>query len=117
MSAPAALPLSKLRVHQGLAFLSGELPLLPEGGVPEGIEAQAELTLQRISATLAGIGLELADVVNVLVHLTDAADFAGFNAVYARHFSAPYPTRTTVVAALVLPGARLEITVTAALKS
>lgn len=115
--APPALPFSKLRTAQGLVFLSGELPLLDDGSVPEGIAAQTERVLSRIGATLASAGLTLADVVQVAVHLADPADFAAFNAAYRTHFSEPFPVRTTVVAGLLVPGARLEITVTAALRA
>ena len=42
--------------------------------------------------------------------LTDAADFGAVNEVYASYFEAPYPNRATaVVAALLVPGARVEI--------
>ncbi|MFD2238285.1 RidA family protein [Aureimonas populi] len=110
MSSP--LPLSKVRRAGDFVFLSGELPFTGDGSVPEGIEAQTELTLQRISATLASEGLTLADVVSVAVYLTEKGDFAGFNEVYRRHFADPFPTRTTVIAGLVAE-ARIEITVTA----
>jgi len=70
--------------------------------------------LQRIGATLGTVGLNLDDVVQVAVHLVDGADFAAFNAEYRKHFRDPLPVRTTVVASLLAPGARLEVTVTAA---
>lgn len=118
MSTPSAspLPFSKVRAMRGFVFLSGELPLLEDGRVPEGIEAQTDRVLQRIAATLATQGLDLSDVVQVAVHLADGADFAAFNARYRQHFAEPYPVRTTVVAGLLVPGARLEVTVTAALR-
>jgi enamine deaminase RidA (YjgF/YER057c/UK114 family) len=111
------LPFSKLRTANGLLFLSGELPIPERGAVPEGIAAQTDLTLSRIGASLGSVGLGLADVVQVTVHLARQEDFAEFNSVYRRHFSAPYPTRTTVVAQLLLPLAAVEITVVAALRS
>lgn len=110
MSSP--LPLSKVRRAGDFVFLSGELPFAEDGSVPEGIEAQTELTLKRIAATLEGEGLALGDVVSVAVYLTEKGDFAGFNEVYRRHFAEPFPTRTTVIAGLVAD-ARIEITVTA----
>jgi enamine deaminase RidA (YjgF/YER057c/UK114 family) len=113
MTAPA-LPFSKLRQARGLVFLSGEMPFAADGSIPEGIEAQTALVLQRIGATLATVGLGLDDVVQVAVHLVDGADFAAFNAAYRPHFRDPLPVRTTVVASLLAPGARLEVTVTAA---
>jgi enamine deaminase RidA (YjgF/YER057c/UK114 family) len=114
--ASTALPFSKVRAAQGLVFLSGELPLLDDGSVPTGIAAQTDRVLSRIRTTLAGHGLTLEDVVQVAAHLANPADFADFNAAYRAHFSAPYPVRTTVVAGLLVPGALLELTVTAALR-
>jgi len=108
------LPFSKWRRAGGLLFLSGELPLGPEDAIPPGIEAQTRLTLQRIEATLAAHGLDLRDVVQATVYLTHPEDFPAFNVAYQQHFNAPYPVRTTVIAPLVLPGARVEITVVAA---
>lgn len=107
-------PFSKLRHAHGFVFLSGELPIAEDGTVPEGIRAQTALALRRIEATLAGAGLTLSDVVQVTVHLIDTADFAEFNAAYLEHFSAPLPTRTTVIAQLALPAVRVELTVVAA---
>ncbi|MDN4589789.1 RidA family protein [Xenophilus aerolatus] len=108
-----ALPFSKTRRVGELVFLSGELPLVPDGAMPEGIEAQTALTLERIAATLQSEGLGLNDVVSVTAYLVNAADFAGFNRVYAEHFAEPRPVRTTVRADLMLPGALLELTVVA----
>ncbi len=106
-------PFSKWRRSGHLVFLSGELPLAEDGSIPAGIEAQTHLTLERIAKTLASIDLNLQAAVQVTAYLTDANDFAAFNAAYQQHFSAPYPVRTTVLAPLVLPGARVEITVLA----
>lgn len=111
MSLPA-LPFSKTRRAGGLMFLSGELPLAPDGSVPAGIGAQTDLALERIAATLASQGLSLADVISCTVYLADKADFSAFNAAYARHFSDPLPVRTTVQAELMLD-AKIEITVIA----
>ncbi|HEX5388844.1 MAG TPA: RidA family protein [Burkholderiaceae bacterium] len=117
MTQAAVLPLSKTRRSADLVFLSGDLPLGPDGTIPTGIEAQTELTLDRIAATLATEGLGLNDVVSVTAYLIDPADFAAFNRVYAGRFSQPYPVRTTVRADLMLPNARLELTVVARARS
>lgn len=113
MSQVQALPFSKTRSSADLVFLAGEMPIGPDGSVPEGIEAQTTLTLDRIAATLAAQGLTLNDVVSVTAYLIDPTDFAAFNRVYAARFTQPYPVRTTVRADLMLPVARLELTVVA----
>ena len=43
------------------------------------------------------------------MYLTDMADFAAMNAVYARHFDAPFPARTTIAVAALPLGASVEI--------
>jgi 2-iminobutanoate/2-iminopropanoate deaminase len=43
------------------------------------------------------------------VYLTDIRAFAEMNEVYARHFDAPYPARTTVAVAALPLGAAVEI--------
>lgn len=117
MTPPTTPPLSKVRAGGGLVFLAGELPFNADGSVPEGIEAQTALTIDRIEATLKTQGLNLDDVISVTAYLTDAGDFAAFNRVYAERFTQPYPTRTTVRADLMRPGPRLELTVVALARS
>ena len=80
MSTP---PLTKSRRLGDALHLSGELGFGADGAIPEGITAQTENTIDRIEATLKAEGLTLADVVSATCYLTDKADFAAFNAVYA----------------------------------
>ena len=106
------IPLSKTRRVGNTLYLSGELGFDAEGNIPEGITAQTENTIANIKATLAKEGLDLSHVVSATCYLTDPADFASFNAVYAAAFPEPYPVRTTVGVALMIP-AKVEITVIA----
>ncbi|MDC4876288.1 RidA family protein [Acinetobacter baumannii] len=106
------LPFSKAVESHGFIFLSGEVPLNADGTIPEGIEAQTELVLNKIAQTLSQQSATLNDVVSVTVYLTDKSDFASFNQVYERFFVQPYPVRTTVIADLVIE-AKIEITVIA----
>lgn len=116
-SPTASPPLSRIRRAGGLVFVSGELPFAPDGSVPDGIAAQTELCLRRIRATLDTAGLTLNDIVQVTAYLTNPSDFGAFNTVYRDFFDEPFPTRTTVVAQLVVPGPRIELTVVAAASS
>lgn len=111
MSMPTP-PLSKARRLGDALHLSGELGFLADGSLPEGIAAQTEATIDRIEATLKAEGLDLSDVVAATCYLTDKADFAAFNAVYAARFPQPYPTRTTIECGLMID-AKVEITVVA----
>jgi enamine deaminase RidA (YjgF/YER057c/UK114 family) len=106
------IPLSKTRRIDNTLYLSGELGFDANGKIPEGITAQTENCIANIKATLAKEGLDLSNVVSATCYLTDPADFAGFNAVYAAAFPQPYPVRTTLAAALMID-AKVEITVIA----
>jgi 2-iminobutanoate/2-iminopropanoate deaminase len=67
------------------------------GIVPEGIEAQTEQVIRNVETALGLVGLALSDVVKSTVHLQHLdRDFAGYNEVYRRLFTPPYPVRTTV---------------------
>lgn len=108
---------SKVRRAHGLVFVSGEVAHTPAGVAPLGMAAQTALVLAHLATTLGGEGLGLNDVVQVTVHLRDGQDFAEFDRAYRPHFTAPYPVRTTVVAAPLYPGAGVELTVVATLPS
>ena len=120
--APAAIgPYSQalvVRLHGGnrLVFTSGQIPLDPVSGklVEGDIGAQTEQVLRNLAAVLRGAGLTLADVVKTTVYLVDLADFAAMNEVYGRYFAAEPPARSTIAAAALPRGARIEIDAVAA---
>lgn len=92
-------------------FVTGTGPLDAATGklASDTIEAQTEQVISNMESVLAADHATLADVIKVTVHLSDTALFARYNAVYARHFSAPYPVRTTVGSDLrQLPGMLIE---------
>ena len=60
-------------------------------------------------ALLAAAGSALGDVAKTTIFLADMADFAAVNEVYASHFAAPYPARSTVQVAALPKGGLVEI--------
>ncbi|GEL97816.1 Rid family detoxifying hydrolase [Cellulomonas terrae] len=94
--APAALgPYSQAIVAGGFVFCSGTAGIDPATGeVPEGIEAQTELALRSIAATLEAAGSSMDHLVKTTIFYSDVADFAALNAVYARHMPTPQPARS-----------------------
>jgi 2-iminobutanoate/2-iminopropanoate deaminase len=91
-------------------FYTAQIPIKQDGKIETGdIAAQTTLTLDNLKRSLKAAGGTLADVAQVLIYLPDPADFAGMNAVYAEYFTAPYPNRATIVAQLMVPGAKIEI--------
>ncbi len=92
-------------------YTSGQIAQDPATGklIDGGVAAQTAQVLQNLEAVLSAAGKSLADVVKVNVYLTDMRNFAEMNEVYARHFVAPYPARTTIAVAALPLGAIVEI--------
>jgi 2-iminobutanoate/2-iminopropanoate deaminase len=111
---PAAdLPFSLGVRGGGLLYLSGQVGQDPATGqlVEGGVARQAGQILRNIATALAAAGKDLDDVVRVGVYLSDMADFAAMNEVYARHFTKPYPARTAIGVAALPMGAAVEMDV------
>lgn len=110
--APQAIgPYSQAIRVGGLVFVSGQIPLDPRTGqlVAGGVEEQTRRVLLNIQAILEAAGLSLKNVVRTTVFLTDLADFPKMNEVYAEFFPESPPARTTVQAAALPRGARVEV--------
>lgn len=97
--APAAIgPYSQGVVVNGLLFASGQIALSPETGelVGSTIEEQAEQVMKNVGALLTAAGTDFDHVVKTTCFLEDIADFAKFNAVYAKSFGEKLPARSAV---------------------
>lgn len=97
--APAAIgPYSQAIEVNGFVFASGQIPLNPETDeiVEGGIKEQTHQALTNASHIMQEAGLTLANVVKTTVFLSDMADFAAMNEVYATFFSQPFPARSAV---------------------
>jgi 2-iminobutanoate/2-iminopropanoate deaminase len=94
-----------------LVFLSGQTPLDAATGrlIDGDIGARTQKCFDNLFDVLTAGGLGPDDVVKVNVFLTDMADFAAMNEVYARQFSEPYPARSTVAVAQLPLGSDIEI--------
>ena len=99
----AAVPLSPAVRAGDFVFISGQVPVGPNGRVVVGgIAEQTEQVLENVKSALALAGCTLADVVKTTVWLEDARDFGTFNAVYALYFPSEPPARTTVESRLMI---------------
>ena len=115
-NAPAAVgPYSQAVVAGDHIFCSGQIALDPSTGalVSGDFRAEAERVLANLEAVLRAAGASFADVVRATVYLTDLADFAVFNELYAARFAQPFPARVTVGVAALPRGARIEMDVIA----
>lgn len=110
--APKAIgPYSQAIVHNGLAFLSGQIPLDPATNqmVEGDIAIQTERVLENLKGLLAACGSSLEKVVKTTVFVKDMGEFAKMNEVYGRYFSENPPARSTVEAARLPRDVRVEI--------
>lgn len=107
--ATAIGPYSHAVDMDGVIYLSGQTPILPGGGLAEGIANQTQQCFDNLFAVLDAAGLTPDDVQKVNVYLTDMKNFPEMNEVYAKQFSKPYPARTTVAVAGLPLGADVEI--------
>jgi 2-iminobutanoate/2-iminopropanoate deaminase len=108
-------PYSQAIVAGELIFASGQVPIDPATGslVEGGVAEQTEQVLRNVSAVLEAAGSRLDLVVKTTVFLTDLATFGAMNEVYARHFNAPFPARSTIEISALPAGASVEIECTA----
>jgi 2-iminobutanoate/2-iminopropanoate deaminase len=109
--APQAIgPYSQAVRAGGFLFVSGQIPLSPEGNLVEGdIRAQTERVMENLKAILEAAGSGLHRVVQTTCFLADMEDFPAFNEVYARYFSPPDPARATVAVKALPRGVRVEV--------
>ena len=100
--APGAIgPYSQAVIHDGVAYLSGQIPLDPLTNqlVDGDIAAQTERVLENLKALLEACGASLESVLKTTVYLKDMSDFPKMNEVYGRYFTQDGPARATIAAA------------------
>jgi len=110
--APRAIgPYSQAIVVDDVIYTAGQVALDPASGelVGKTVAEQTEQALKNLTAVLAASGSSLGQVVKTTVFLADMADFPAMNEVYAKHFGGHRPARSTVQAAGLPKGARVEI--------
>ena len=111
--APAAIgPYSQGIQAGNTIYVSGQIPIDPATGEFAGqdIKTQTRQSLTNISNILAAAGASMADVVKTTVLLSDIADFAAMNEVYAQFFEGPaYPARSAVEVARLPKDVLVEI--------
>ena len=110
--APKAIgPYSQAIVHNGMAYLSGQIPLDPATGqlVEGDIAAQTKRVLENLKAVLEACGSGLDRVVKTTVFIKDMGEFARMNEVYRKFFGENPPARSTVEAARLPRDVRVEI--------
>ena len=116
-NAPEAIgPYSQAIICGNMLFTSGQVPINPATGnvETEGITDQATQVMKNLAAVLEEAGTTFEKVVKTTCFLSDMADFAAFNAVYAEYFTSK-PARSCVAAKELPRGVKCEVEVIAEL--
>ncbi len=92
-------------------YLSGKLGTDPNTRklAEGGIKAEAQQTMENISATLQKHGYSMDNIVKCTIMLADIGDYNVFNAVYKTFFKNHYPARSAFAASGLALNARVEV--------
>ncbi len=96
--------------HNGLLYLSGQLPF--ERGsknTPEGIEAQSKLVFENIDFILKEAGSSKKQIIQIRLYIPNVELWDKVNKVYADFFGEHKPARTVVPTRNLHFGALIEV--------
>ncbi len=108
-------PYSPGALADGILYVSGTLPFDSNNDVVHigDPAAQARHVLNTIKSVVETAGGTMADVTFNAIFITDWANYATINTVYAEFFPGDKPARYCIQCGLVKPGALVEIATTA----
>lgn len=91
--------------------LTAQLPVKTHGGalVEGGVTEQAKQCLNNIKAIVESISHNMDDIVKINIQLTDVADLAAIDTIYAGFFSGDLPARTVIGVSDIPLGAAVQI--------
>ncbi len=109
-------PYSVAAEANGFVYLSGQVSIDPESNQPlhGDVEEQTHRTMKNIGLALTDLGLGYDDIVKTTIFLDDMADFPLVNGVYDEYLNESRPARSTVEAAALPGGFKVEIEIIAA---
>ena len=107
---------SQAIVHNGLVYVSGQLPIDPKTGEKHtgAIEEQTRLVLQNLSIILDASGSSLKLVLKVTVYISDISLWGKVNEIYAEIFGDHRPARAIVPTMDLHFGFKIEVDAIAA---
>ncbi|WP_311337731.1 RidA family protein [Campylobacter ureolyticus] len=98
LEAPAAIgPYSQAIKANGFLFVSGQIPLTPNGELAgDDIKTQTKQVLKNLKSILKEADLSLKDTVKTTIFLKNMDDFSVVNEIYAQAFKEHKPARSTI---------------------
>lgn len=98
LEAPAAIgPYSQAIKANGFLFVSGQIPLTPNGELAgDDIKTQTKQVLKNLKAILKEADLSLKDAVKTTIFLKSMNDFSIVNEIYTQAFKEHKPARSTI---------------------
>jgi len=92
-------------------YISGQIPANPTSGelVKDSIEAEARQVIENIKGILDEAGMDFSNIVKTSIFITDMANFATVNKVYAEYFTGDFPARETIAVKGLPLGVNVEI--------
>ena len=116
--APAAIgPYSQAIAAGNLLFTSGQIPINPKTNNVDAtdIKGQTEQVMKNLGAVLKEGGAAFETVVKTTCFLSDIANFAAFNEIYAKYFT-ENPARSCVAVRDLPKGVLVEVEAIAEIK-
>ena len=118
-AAPAARGhYSQAIVHAGVAYVAGQLPIVP--GDPDrklaDFDAQARQVIANVIAIAEAAGSSRDLILRTTVYIADISHWPAFNAIYAELLGAHRPARTVVPVAQLHYGYLVEMDAVAAVR-
>lgn len=104
-------PYSQAVAHNGILYISGQGPVDPATNkfVSGTIEKETALTLENIKTIVSEAGGKLENILKITCFLSDMKDYSAFNNTYKNYFIKEPPARTTVQAAALPSGIKIEM--------
>lgn len=105
-------------VHNGLIYVSGQLPMDLKTRVPftGSIGEQAELALRNVEAVLKAAGSDLSQVLQMTIYVSDMELWGKVNETYARVMGEHRPARAMIPVKDLHFDTKIEIAAIAAVK-
>jgi 2-iminobutanoate/2-iminopropanoate deaminase len=96
--------------HNGTIYISGQLPVdIATKQIPEGIESQTKLVLEKIECILTEAGSSREKVIQMRIYISDISLWEKVNAVYSSFFEGHKPVRCVVPVGDLHYGCLIEI--------